>query len=155
MDKHGAIVPDSQNCETNSNSTKGTAVKQNHGEIVSLHQKDGSEYAVGTCLTDLVLGNAYGGENCLEPKSVIPSGGDLNLPNGFQFDGKDATGTAVIGEPCTDNDNHANMCEPLSIPLGLPGSVKKNCNPCNAPEAVASLTSKRRLESPKGLGLMI
>lgn len=149
LDKHGAIVPDSQNCETNSKSMKGTAVKQNHGEIVSLHQKDGSEYTVGTCLTDLVLGNAYGGENCLEPKSVIPSGGGLNLPNGFQFDGKDATGTAVIGEPCTDNDNHANMCEPLSIPLGLPGSVKKNCNPCNPPEAVVSLTSKQRLESPK------
>ncbi|RVW16368.1 hypothetical protein CK203_067842 [Vitis vinifera] len=102
---------------------KGTAVKQNHGEIVSLHQKDGSEYTVGTCLTDLVLGNAYGGENCLEPKSVIPSGG-----------------TMTIMQICV------NLCLFLWVFLVL---LKKNCNPCNPPEAVVSLTSKQRLESPK------
>ena len=128
---------------------KGKAVMQNHDEIVSLHQKDRSEYNVETCSTDLVLGNSHGREDCLEPKSAIPSGAGLNLPNGFQFDGKDASSTVVIGEPCAVDDDHANICGPLSIPLDLPGSVKKNCNP---PEAFLSLSSTQRMESPKRPG---
>lgn len=123
---------------------------QNHDEIVTFHQKDRSEYNVETCSTDLVLGNSHEQENCLEPKSVIPSGGGLNFPNGFQFDGKDASSTGIIGEPCTGNDNnHANVCGSSSTPLGLPGSVKKTSNP---PEVVLSLSSTQRMESPKRPG---
>lgn len=149
LNKCGAAFPDLQNCETNSNSVKGKAPEQNNDEIVSLHQKDGPEYTYETCSTDMVIGNAHG-ENYSEPKSVIPSGGAPNLPNGFWFGSKNADDTAVIGEPCREDDNHANICGPFSSALGLPASVNKNCNPCNSPEAIIlSLTSKQRLGSPE------